>query len=318
MPTILAITPRYPPDSLVGSYIATHEMLKYLQGRGFTVFVRTIDLRTQHHEYEGIDVDKLQHHMVGRTIHELGADMVLSHLGDTGEPHRIALQQKVPSVRMVHSIPRSRDEYLRGAALAVFNADATRQAVHWEGPHVIVHPVIDPDRYRTTPGDMVTLVNATREKGMCHVAEMALQMPDVRFLAIASDRGMSLPFYTTNGQLIPRTEDMRSVYGRTRILLMPSEKETWGRTAIEAAVSGIPTIAHPTDGLREALGPAGTFVDRDDIDGWCAAIRRLLEPGRWLAASLAAKARAEMVERARVGELERLAECLSCLTHAHV
>lgn len=267
MTTILAITPRYPPDSLVGSWMSTHEVLKHLQARGFRIHVRTIDLRTQPHTYEGIEVDKLQHHMVGRTIHELRADIVLSHLGDTGEPHRIALQQKVPSVKMVHSVPKSKDEYARGAALCVFNAEATRAQMGWDGPALILHPPVDPERYRTTPGDMVTLVNATKQKGMGTVAEMAVAMRDVQFLAVQSDRGTSLPFYTPNGKVIPRTEDMRAVYGRTRILLMPSESETWGRCAIEAAISGIPTIASPTPGLREALGEAGTFVDRDDVAG---------------------------------------------------
>jgi glycosyltransferase involved in cell wall biosynthesis len=147
------------------------------------------------------------------------------------------------------------------------------------------------------------------------VAEMARAMRDVRFLAVQSDRGTSLPFHTANGETIPRTVDMRSVYGRTRILLMPSEMETWGRTAIEAAVSGIPTIAAPTAGLREALGDAGTFVDRDDIPGWCREVRRLLDPVHWEAMSTRAFLRAQVVESCRVAELDALARALECLTH---
>src|SRR4051794_6060661 len=129
MPTILAITPRYPPASLVGAWMSTHEVLKHLQGAGWRIHVRTIDLRTKAHTYEGIEVDKLEHHMIGRTIAELGADLVLSHLGDSGEPHRIALQRRVPSVKMVHSIPRSRDDYAHGGAVFVFNAEATPEAM---------------------------------------------------------------------------------------------------------------------------------------------------------------------------------------------
>ena len=104
MTTILAIVPRYPPASLVGSWMSTHEVLKHLQGRGFRVHVRTIDLRQQPIIHEGIEVDKLQHHQTGRAIADLEADIVPSHLGDTGEPHRIALQHRVASVRMNPSV----------------------------------------------------------------------------------------------------------------------------------------------------------------------------------------------------------------------
>lgn len=318
MTTILAITPRYPPASLVGSWMSTHEVLKHLQGCGFRIHVRTIDMRTKPHTYEGVEVDRLEHHMIGQTIHELGADLVLSHLGDSGEPHRIAMQRRVPSVKMVHSVPRSREDYAHGAALLVFNAEATRAQMEWSGASVVVHPPVDPERYRTTPGDLVTLVNATKQKGMDVVAALAASMRDVGFLAVQSDRGTSLSFFTKNGEVVPRTEDMRAVYARTRILLMPSELETWGRTAIEAAISGIPTVASPTAGLREALGAAGTFVDRGDVAGWGREIRRLLDPVEWERASTRARDRAQEVEAGRVAELDALADVLSCLTHGQV
>jgi hypothetical protein len=78
-----------------------------------------------------------------------------------------------------------------------------------------------------------------------------------------------------NVKLVPNQQDARVVYRDTRILLMPSAYESWGRVAIEAAHSGIPTIAHPTPGLRESLGDAGLFVDRTDTDGWVRELQRL-------------------------------------------
>ena len=41
---------------------------------------------------------------------------------------------------------------------------------------------------------------------------------------------------------------------------MPSQEETWGRVAIEAISSGIPVIANPTEGLREALDYCGIYI----------------------------------------------------------
>ncbi|MFI1769152.1 glycosyltransferase family 4 protein [Streptomyces sp. NPDC020800] len=58
------------------------------------------------------------------------------------------------------------------------------------------------------------------------------------------------------------------VYSRSRVMLMPSLYESWGRVAVEAFASGIPVIAHPTPGLVESLGEAGIFAYRDDLNAW--------------------------------------------------
>jgi glycosyltransferase involved in cell wall biosynthesis len=73
---------------------------------------------------------------------------------------------------------------------------------------------------------------------------------------------------------------------------MPSERETWGMTGVEAMASGIPVIAHPTPGLLESLGDAGVFVDRSDADGWVEQIERLHDPTEWATASAKALTRA--------------------------
>ena len=86
------------------------------------------------------------------------------------------------------------------------------------------------------------------------------------------------------------------VWSRTRVLLMPSEAESWGRVGVEALCSGIPVIAHPTLGLLEALGGAGVFVDRDDLVGWAKALADLDNPIEYGMRASAAIMRARQVE----------------------
>jgi glycosyltransferase involved in cell wall biosynthesis len=98
-------------------------------------------------------------------------------------------------------------------------------------------------------------------------------------LAVRGDYGdqVIMDELPSNVTLLDTTPDIREVYARTHIVLMPSEYESWGRVAIEAGLSGIPTIAHPTTGLQEALGGAGIFCDRSVIDSWETQIISLME-----------------------------------------
>jgi len=81
------------------------------------------------------------------------------------------------------------------------------------------------------------------------------------------------------------------VYARTKVLLMPSSYESWGRVGVEAMASGIPVVAHPTPGLCESLGEAGIFVDRNDLDGYEAVLRKLMTRTEYGLASKKAQAR---------------------------
>ena len=176
------------------------------------------------------------------------------------------------------------------------------------GRHIIVHPPVWPDRHATTPGGHVTLVNPLPEKGAGVFSELARRMPDVGFLAVEGGYQQDQQVRPdrlglANVAWQPHTKDMRrDVWARTRILLMPSEEESYGMAGVEALASGIPVIAHPTPGLRESLGPAGVFVARSNINGWERELRRLLDPGEWEAASKRALTRAGELDPS--GELQ--------------
>src|SRR5690606_37440896 len=75
------------------------------------------------------------------------------------------------------------------------------------------------------------------------------------------------------------------VYARTRVLLVPSRMESWGRVVVEALASGIPVVAAPTPGLVESLADAGVFCEAGDVDAWEASLRKLDDPAEWSAAS---------------------------------
>lgn len=273
---IVAVVPLYPPHSLVGAWITTHEHLRHLVTRGHQVEVVTI-LSVKNHVYEGVTVRPRNFRPTG--------DVVIAHLGDDGSGQRHADRLGVPLVYMVHGYV-SDPSKLDACSLAVFNSESLRDETGWDGPSVVAWPCVDPQQYQTQPGDRVTLMNLSAEKGGELFWLLAAAEPGIQFLGVRGGYGRQVVQSLSNVELIARpVPDPRLVYGRTRVLLMGGIRESWGRVALEAACSGIPTIAHPTPGLLESLGDAGTYVDREDVAGWRREIRRLQDPDEWAAAS---------------------------------
>ncbi len=105
---------------------------------------------------------------------------------------------------------------------------------------------------------------------------MAKELPEYKFLGVKGSYGVqwandSLP----NVEILEKQEDMREVYRRTEILIMPSDYESWGRTATEAAASGIPVISTDTPGLRENMGESGIYLDKRRVKDWVDMIKKL-------------------------------------------
>ena len=305
---VVAVTPLYPPESRVGAWLTTHEFLRHLAAKGHDVHVVA---------YMGngaYDIDGVHVHPRACNPDEVlaGCDVMISHLGDNQQAAGEAEDRGLPLVRMVHGITPTAHMALEDfpCALAVFNSHSLADAIHHDCPSIVAHPPADLDQVRVDkPGGRVTLVNLSPEKGGGLFWRLAKDMNDVPFLAVRGGYGNQLtPHKLKNVQLVGPIEDMRDVYRQTRILLVPSEAETWGRVGLEAMASGIPVIAHPTPGLRESLGDAASFIDRADTAAWATEVRRLMRPAEWSDAS--DKARAHAARFDPLPELERFRKAL--------
>jgi glycosyltransferase involved in cell wall biosynthesis len=145
--------------------------------------------------------------------------------------------------------------------------------------HHILRPPVDWREYEVKDlvPKYVTLSNLNENKGGQILIDIARVTPNVEFLGVRGSywkqiEDTKLPNIT----YIDNTPLIKDVYTHTKILIMPSKEETWGRTAIEAMSSGIPVIAAPTPGLKECCQDAALFVERDDIQEWSRLITRLI------------------------------------------
>jgi glycosyltransferase involved in cell wall biosynthesis len=274
---VLAHLHRYPPGHGAGAEHYLHSTLRWLQGRGHECQVLTA--AGDDGVYQGIPVE------VGRINRDkyAAADVVLTHLDVTQLAVREARVASKPLIHVCHNHLQLRHWRVRpvDAALAVFNSNWIAARVKWPGKQIVLHPPVFADEYRVTRGgDRLTLVNLSDAKGSPLFWELARRMPDRRFLGVLGAYGQQvipdpLP---PNVEVWENRADARDFYRETAVLLMPSSYESFGRVAVEAAASAIPTIGCATPGLVEALGPALIPADRDDPDQWEWAIRELERP----------------------------------------
>jgi glycosyltransferase involved in cell wall biosynthesis len=294
---ILAMVAAYPPGRCVGSWVMTHSLLRSLVHRGHRADVVLTAASGDPYVLDGVNVWPY----VGKSdpfrfIEQ--ADVLVAHVESAGRAVALGEMWGVSVVRLAHNTSVTTESAMRrrSVALTVFNSQHMADAFGADaGRSIVVRPPVDPTEYETTPGDHVTLINLSRDKGAEVFYALAERIPDAKFLGVEGGYGSQVLDDLPNVELLPHLPAQRmrdEVYARTRVLLMPSAHESWGRTGVEAMCSGIPVVASRVSGLEESLGDAGVFVDLDDVDGWEQAVRRLLDGRRWRAASRRAKERA--------------------------
>ena len=275
-----------------------HSMLKWLAARGHQVTVVAARLG-QAGALDGVTVRTFN---VERWVERLfvEADLAITHLDYTNEAVAHARATGTPLVHLIHNSKQMEFYELtdESCQLAIFNSEWLADEVAWPHRSIVVNPPVFAEDYKTKPGDAILLANLTEGKGAHVFWKLAASMPERKFLAVLGAYGAQVVprQIPSNVELIENTPDMKSIYGRTRLVVMPSVYESWGRVGVEAMASGIPVIAHPTPGLKESLGSAGIFCDRDESNRWIKAIRALDDSAAYDAAAKKARARSKQLD----------------------
>ena len=173
-------------------------------------------------------------------------------------------------------------------------------------------------------GDAITLVNANQNKGVTQFLEIARKMPDRKFLGVLPYYGeLFVPPSPGNVEWVPFSDDIRTVLKRTRVLLVPSFHESFGRIAVEAMLNKIPVVyslpskmtTHPggsSEGLHAWIEPVGLGVNRENIDEWMSAIVSLDDADTYRAKSEESREHVEAMDI--FTEATRIAEMIETFT----
>lgn len=331
---LLASIHLYLPQHSCGSENMIHQVLKYMISKGHRCRVALHHATkydvTNDYEYEGVEV------IVGKACAKPDtyrwADIVLTHLDKTSFTVAMMMEARRPLIQFVHNnIPYIAIQGNKNAAV-VYNSKWIADELSYSNPSTIFHPPCDYRVYDTgeQQREYITLVSLNERKGGYMFYQIAKAMPDRKFLGVWGSYDNPGKLHKTQGEIlnellqlpnythVPNTPNILSTYARTRILLMPSDYESWGRTATEAMASGIPVICTPTPGLKENCQHAGIYVgdeitnpvpgeacvDIGTVDDWVKAIQSLDSPTEYQKYSVACRQRA--VDLDPVKELEAL------------
>jgi glycosyltransferase involved in cell wall biosynthesis len=302
----------YPPIHNCGAEYAAHFVNKFLQDQGHEV--RVIIMRPDHkrikypYVYDGVEVFAYSNPGDASNLPQRSstlldpfrwADIIFSHLDFNNWALNVANMLGKQFVHFVHSshvYERMKAANAKVPVAAVYNANWVEKELNYSLPHCTIYPPCDPNYYNVSAdpscNEFITLINLNENKGGNIFYEIAKAMPERRFLGVKGSYDEQIIKDLPNVTIVENTAYIREHYKRTRILLMPSEYESWGRTATEAMASGIPVLHSNTPGLKENVGFSGIPIKRDDIKAWVKRIRELDDPKKYKAASNNSRKRA--------------------------
>lgn len=295
----------YPPNHNAGAEWMMHHMLKWLQKRGHEIVVAVPDPGAK--EFEGITIVAEYETQHIRKRYQW-ADIVMSHLVKVGKViNNIRIVDRPACFLMHNTHYDSMIDLIAHRSVMCFNSHYTQDVPHYSlKESCIVYPPCPTEYYKTNRGGAkcATLINFGLKKGGNMFYELAHMLPEIEFLAVKGDYYHQAKRKMDNVTFKENTPRIQKEYALTKVLLMPSEYESFGRTAIEAAASGIPTIAAPTPGLKESLGEAGIFIELGDVDGWAAELKKLMgDDDYYKERQKLSKARAKELEDMTQGQM---------------
>jgi glycosyltransferase involved in cell wall biosynthesis len=293
----------YPPKHNCGGEYYIHNMAKWLISKGNQVRVclhQGADYGIfEPYTYEGVEVfpvtgpQSVQIHLM------TWCEIVFTHLGYTNWTIQVGRMLKKKIFFVVHNdTPYPSVTAALCTVNIIYNSQWIADKLQYKHPSIVMTPPVDMAYYDQGKdpfaNEFITLINCNDNKGGKQFIEIAKRMPERRFLAVrGSYEEQFIDESLPNMSVHPNTPDILPIYRMTRILLMPSEYESWGMTASEAMCNGIPVICTQTPGLLENTAGKMLYCERDDVDGWVKKIKSLDNRSYYSRISNAGRARAK-------------------------
>lgn len=258
----------YLPGAATGADIMACAINTYLADNGFDVTV-AIDNCPEDYVYNNHKVTSNKV-LLGEKYE--AADLILTHLVFRRECSQIAERFGKPIFHVVHNTevtslpPGKPDNYL------IYNSQWVADAVNFNLESIVCNPPTfiedwanDKDHF-TAP--FISMINLTHNKGPEILKMLSMHFTSLKFMGVRGSYGEQFQQNLQNVSYEHYTNNIKSIYDQTKILLVPSISESWSICAAEAMASGIPVVCSDLPGLRENCGDAAMYCtgNRSFID----------------------------------------------------
>jgi len=319
---LTALIHGYPPDWAMGGETSTHRTLRVIPGS--TVYAQSA---SEPYELDNVTVRPLQDPVEVMDVYDLlqgNLDVMFAHSALSEVAVRGARKLRKPSILSVHAPRRFAPDLVRaarGATVRLYNTDAAKK--DWRDPSGwVLHPPAVQLDVVAGPRDAYTLASSLANKGVKQTLGLAALLPDKRFIIVRSPaeathgyrgfekKAAALPNVEVWDRLEPH--EMGKLWSQTRIVLVPSNYETYGLVAVEAAWWGIPSVHVNTPHVLEGIGNAARLLTGTTTEDVGMAIMDI-EADYQMWANRAEDRAIILADREKL-ELERFAEGVSQLT----
>lgn len=303
---IVWIMHSYVPTVRAGSELTAHAVNKYLIRAGWEVHVCVRDYAVP--RYEGVNIHRILKNNKLSPDAEAAvkrASMLACQNYNGFDGIEIAEAHQKPITFFLH-VEFEKIELLQQRfgvpVYVVYNSLAQHAMLPTIHESTTVRPHIDYSKYKVRQANprFITLLNCNENKGGRVFQHLAGRLPTHQFLGIKGAYAAQITDGAPNllnVSYMPTQEDPAPIYAQSRVVIMPSKTESWGRVALEAMAAGVPVVVSDTPGLRECTGGAAKICSRDDLNCWEESIKELSAEG-------GARDAAIQAGRNRIAELE--------------
>lgn len=281
---VLWIDKTYVPFVNAGNEVCTHQLNKFLLQQPFKWEIYVAAPNMPKRSYDNVRCFDLHDNATFYDV--LGHTNILCSHNTHWRRSMQTLSRKtgIPFIGWSHTeeyIKVNKDKWnhplLTGRQFTAYNSNYMKSQIKYDNSAFVLFPPVNYRDYivERKEAKYVTLSNVNANKGGDLLIKLAEACPDIQFQGVTGGYDKQIKKSLPNLQYLPHTDNIKEVYATTKILIMPSRVETWGRTAVEAMSSGIPVVATPTPGLRECCQDAAIYVDRNDVNGWIQTVRKL-------------------------------------------
>ena len=240
--------------------------------------VKAVTRYPENYEYEGIEVysQKKDYKVCHNNLWDW-ADLVFCQLSGT----YYAMNKQRLNAKKVINFAHNNAGYpqvnIRKNVFTVYNSEQTKKELNYLQETYVLYPPVnyrDFENVDTSKAEYITLINHNENKGGQILIEIAKRMPHHKFMAVQGGYYHQIvDAKAKNIKYVGITDDIRKYLAMTKLLISPSDYDSYGMAQIEALCCNIPVIASDIPGFRESLSDSAIFVKRNDIDAWVEAIK---------------------------------------------